>query len=385
MANKLAGEEDDLKRKLRWAALLHDIGHGPFSHVSDMVFERLGYGKNVHERIGKALIERNRYIGAHIASTFKEEILKILSSEGRPAYAKSLISGPLDCDKQDYFLRDSLLCGVKYGIFDIDRLHNALTIVYDPTYQDHYLAVEEDSIFAVEQFVLARHYLTAQIYFHKVRLITDQMIVRAIIKGIPEYGVLNDLYNYSDDDEYYTNFLNWDDNSLTFEIMKGGDNICSRLFSKIFNRGLFKRICHIDLSGIPNADLKIRIDSITEEEKAFIEERIAEEFGWDPDEVICYKYKYRVTKPEEGGVKGETAEPPAPSIPVRVSPVKYEELETKSPLYKAVLTSETQQFFDIYAPVAWQTKPDKEVWFKTNSDTVSSIVADSLNGGEEDE
>ena len=97
---------------------------------------------------------------------------------------RDVVSGPLDADKQDYLLRDSYFCGVKYGVFDLQQLHREFTVVSDPTDGKH-LMITAHGVNALEQFVLAKHYLTAQVYKHRVRLITDQMIVRAIVLGRP--------------------------------------------------------------------------------------------------------------------------------------------------------------------------------------------------------
>ena len=90
-----------------------------------------------------------------------------------------MVSGPLDADKQDYLLRDSHYAGVNYGVFDIHQLQRSLACEeFDAQKQ---LVIRPDGIHAVEQFVLAKYYLTTMVYRHKVRLVTDQMIVRAII------------------------------------------------------------------------------------------------------------------------------------------------------------------------------------------------------------
>jgi HD superfamily phosphohydrolase len=91
-----------------------------------------------------------------------------------------IVSGPLDADKLDYLLRDSHFCGVKYGVYDLDRLIGTL---HSETGRSPSLAVSEDGVHSLEQFVLAKYYLTTQVY-HRARLITDQMITRGLILGI---------------------------------------------------------------------------------------------------------------------------------------------------------------------------------------------------------
>ena len=94
--------------------------------------------------------------------------LGILDGEWGDSVMKDIVSGPLDADKQDYLLRDSYFCGVKYGVYDLDRLVGVLCTHQDK--QDRYLAIKEDGINTLEQFVLAKYYMTIQVYRHKTRL-----------------------------------------------------------------------------------------------------------------------------------------------------------------------------------------------------------------------
>ena len=88
-----------------------------------------------------------------------------------------MVSGPLDADKQDYLLRDSKFCGVQYGMFDLHQMQRSLVTVGDDDEEE--LMIAQDGVHAVEQYVLAKYYMTANVYRHRVRLITDTMIGRA--------------------------------------------------------------------------------------------------------------------------------------------------------------------------------------------------------------
>jgi uncharacterized protein len=120
---------------------------------------------------------------------------------------KEIVSGPIDADKQDYLLRDSHYCGVKYGVYDWPRLLNTLT--YYQEGEDRHIAVQFDGVNALEQFVLAKYYMTTQVYRHKIRLVTDAMIVRGIELGIEKDGIgwLTNLYSYKASGEYLENYL----------------------------------------------------------------------------------------------------------------------------------------------------------------------------------
>ncbi len=120
-----AAEEIEL---VRLAALLHDIGHGPFCHVSENALDRYGdrgtllpdqKKEKIHELVTAKLIQTDKDIVRLIGEDKAKRVAKLLGAgEGQPAL-KSIVSGPLDADKQDYLLRDSSFCGVQYGVFDI--------------------------------------------------------------------------------------------------------------------------------------------------------------------------------------------------------------------------------------------------------------------------
>lgn len=131
LALQLLGAESTEKIQLvRLTALLHDVGHGPFSHVAEKILdESFDTGKvkpenreKIHELIACQIIESNQELAEHLGSAVKEQIIKALKGVEADALIKGIVSGPLDADKQDYLLRDSYFCGVKYGVFDLERL-----------------------------------------------------------------------------------------------------------------------------------------------------------------------------------------------------------------------------------------------------------------------
>ncbi len=159
------------------AALLHDIGHGPFSHL----FEKLT--KVHHERwvqqvitseessIFQILVGRNPSWPSRIASFISG------SWEGKP-FLKELISSQLDVDRMDYLLRDSRMCGVTYGQFDLERLIQTITV-----FDDH-LALTDKGIHSAEEFLLARYFMYWNVYFHKatrsIEVVLEMMLQRAV-------------------------------------------------------------------------------------------------------------------------------------------------------------------------------------------------------------
>ena len=164
-------EED--QRLVRLSALLHDLGHGPFSHVSENALEIFAdrgkledrlQGENpakIHELLTQDVLRTNTDVNDIVGKTTLGKIGSLLSHGYGEPILKSVVSGPLDADKQDYLLRDTYFCGVKYGIFDLQQLHKELQVVEDPT-QGKQLMISSDGVHALEQFVLAKYYLTAQ-------------------------------------------------------------------------------------------------------------------------------------------------------------------------------------------------------------------------------
>jgi HD superfamily phosphohydrolase len=194
----------------------------------------------------------NHLIGGSTIS----KIISLLSHGYGEPILKSVVSGPLDADKQDYLLRDTYFCGVKYGIFDLQQLHRELQVADDPT-QGKQLMISADGVHALEQFVLAKYYLTAQVYSHRVRLITDQMIVRAIKLGIEEDQLqnLHDLYRYDGSDAFVRNYTQWDDSRflLTFGDLALKDTYCHEIVERLRTRRLLKQVFESTVGQLPES------------------------------------------------------------------------------------------------------------------------------------
>jgi HD superfamily phosphohydrolase len=160
-------EKERLVRLMRLAALLHDLGHPPFSHALEDLFEP-GTG---HEAMARSIV-LNTELSGIIAEGGKrwgigpEEVTDLMAGSPGPGleFLSTVLSSELDIDKMDYLLRDSLFCGVRYGSFDLERL--LYTAVLIRTDRGPRLGVHESGIHALEAFVLARYYMFAQVYFN---------------------------------------------------------------------------------------------------------------------------------------------------------------------------------------------------------------------------
>ncbi|HEX8457531.1 MAG TPA: HD domain-containing protein [Pyrinomonadaceae bacterium] len=167
-------DEED-RAAARAAALLHDIGHGSFSHVMEHV---LGFH---HEAwTVRAVLSQETEIN-HVLSEFSpvlpQRVADIIEGKFQPAFLAQLVSSQLDVDRMDYLLRDSLMTGAKYGIYDLEWIINALAV--DEANDRIYVAAR--GLYAVEEYLQARYYMFRQVYFHRT-LRSAEAVLRSILR-----------------------------------------------------------------------------------------------------------------------------------------------------------------------------------------------------------
>ncbi|HEY8498963.1 MAG TPA: HD domain-containing protein, partial [Limnochordales bacterium] len=168
------GVDEELERLGRAAALLHDIGHGPFSHG----LERVITPSKGHEQWTRAILSGPsgvREVLESAGSGFADQVQRVLTGELPPAlrWLHHLVAGQLDVDRMDYLLRDALYTGAAYGRFDLERLINTLLWV------DGQVVFSYKGIPTAEEYVLARHYMYWQVYFHKTTRAQDLLLQAA--------------------------------------------------------------------------------------------------------------------------------------------------------------------------------------------------------------
>ena len=206
---------------VRLSALLHDVGHGPFSHASEELFpfQEDGITRYTHEDYSAAIIrgplrdtieqhvsnKRNNQIKADDIAKFLEG--DIAASDD--LFWRDLITGQMDADRMDYLLRDSMHCGVQYGRFDLQRLIQTVELIPfsesdgDEAVADIRFGVSEGGIHAAEALILARYFMFTQVYFHKTRVIYDYHLEEALKCLLP-----NGCFPTPD---RLDDYLQWDD------------------------------------------------------------------------------------------------------------------------------------------------------------------------------
>lgn len=166
--------DEEETRLFKTAALLHDIGHTPYSHLLEEFLIKNG---SDHEKMGRKIIASNRELRDSIerAGVDVKELLRLL--EGRHSLSK-LISGPIDVDRLDFLLRDSYFSGATYGVIDVRRL------IYLTTVEDGEICVDERGWGVLEELAVARLHSFLNIYFHHAVRAAQLQLLRAA----EEYG-----------------------------------------------------------------------------------------------------------------------------------------------------------------------------------------------------
>jgi HD superfamily phosphohydrolase len=166
------------------AALLHDLGHGPFSHLFEEV---LPHAKHHEQWTRDILLDPSTEVHQTLESISRgmsQRVTGLLSGDYRLGYLSHSVSGTLDVDRADYLLRDSHMTGVRYGLYDLDWLLHALAFAC--VEGRWVLAVQgRKGLPPVESFFLGRHFMYQQVYHHKATRAADAL-VRAIFMRVSE-------------------------------------------------------------------------------------------------------------------------------------------------------------------------------------------------------
>jgi len=248
------GLEKDEKDMVRSAALLHDAGHGPFSHVSEGVLD------SPHEYLTSRVIKESDLLHILSGKFDPDEIIDIINGKG---LLGQIISGELDADRMDYLIRDSYYTGVAYGMIDTGRLIHSIKL------KDN-LIIEAKGIQAAESALIARYLMYPSVYQHHTTRIINSMFKRCM-KWLFEAEIVDPetIYHYDDSD--------------IVAVARAQEGKIKNIISRLDNRDLFKRVFSIKLSDLeePKDVFQIKEDKIRK-----IELEIAEDLGSPPDYTI---------------------------------------------------------------------------------------------------
>lgn len=235
--------EEELSAGL--AILLHDIGHGPFSHTLEH-----GLIKGVsHETISRLYMKRlNEELNGQLSMA-----IAIFEGTYPKRFLHQLVSGQLDVDRLDYLTRDSFFTGVSEGVISYDRIIEMMQVF------DGDLVIEEKGIYSIESFIVSRRLMYWQVYLHKTVLCVEEMLIRAVQRAryligrgvsLPAPPAL--LYflskevgvrDFESGDEALAQFSRLDDVDI-FAALKfwreSGDPVLAMLSSALLDRKLFK-------------------------------------------------------------------------------------------------------------------------------------------------
>jgi len=224
------------------AILLHDVGHGPFSHALE---NRLLVGVH-HETLSLQIMHAmNRDLHGSL-----DMAIAIFTGQYEKKFLHQLISGQVDVDRMDYLTRDSFYTGVSEGVIGYDRIIKMLTV------HEGELMVEEKGIYSIEKFLVARRQMYWQVYLHKTVLSAEKMLVH-ILQRVRELSVQSTdglltggatdffLYSYKGEmnPEVLNKFCQLDDIDFSFAIKRWSmhtDFVLKTLCTRLLNRQLFK-------------------------------------------------------------------------------------------------------------------------------------------------
>ncbi|MCR4829627.1 MAG: HD domain-containing protein [Bacteroidales bacterium] len=242
LRNKGVEISDEESRGVRLAILLHDIGHGPFSHTSERVLSKVH-----HETLTSLFMERlNKEFGGQL-----DTAIAIFNNTYPRHFLHQLVSSQLDMDRLDYLARDSFFTGVHEGVIGTERIINMLNVSNDT------LVIDEKGIYSVEKFIISRRLMYWQVYLHKTVIACDMLFLNTLkrARALLEQGeklegyapLLYFLSHNTDESDYHNKpellelFASIDDNDLISSIKswtQNSDFIISTLATQLVNRQL---------------------------------------------------------------------------------------------------------------------------------------------------
>ena len=260
LAEELELDQDDVEL-IRISALLHDIGHGPFSHVSEGVLSF------PHEELTRYVVTQTSMRDLLEEKFDVNEIADIINGKG---HLGPIVSGELDVDRMDYLLRDSHNTGVSYGIIDYERIISNLKL-------EDGLILDIKGVQAAEGALVSRYFMYPSVYQHHTTRIVNSMFRRALQKTFDEKIIdEHEIYRYDDSD--ITSMFRNSENEYVRDIM-----------FRLDNRIIPKRVKTIRLDNFKYPEKMYKIKA---EELRKAEAEIAEDYDLDKDYVFINIAEY---------------------------------------------------------------------------------------------
>lgn len=262
--------DEDKVQMLRLAALLHDIGHGPFSHLFEEVMaERTNV---THEDIGRKIIQQTEIKDVLAKNGFNvKSVSKLSFGESKVSFLNEIIAGGLSADIMDYLQRDSYFTGAEYGKIDAERIISSFEV------HNNRLALDKAALYSFEAMMIARYEMFKAVYFHKTVRSAEVMMLRSMMLADDELHLT---------DTSLENYLELTDDAtmvklIALEPMNEQCKLAAKLARDYRDRKLlkcvFEKILHKSDSIVRRIFSKKMLKSMTEE--------IAGSAGVDPNHV----------------------------------------------------------------------------------------------------